>query len=81
MWKLDTSPEAFHQTWVGQDDCIGGMDCCVQRCKLKGNEIEQQTNLLSQTCCQIQEKMRCWTERVVGEEWKEPENQTSSFPV
>lgn len=49
MWKLDTSPEAFHQTRVGQDDCIGGMDYCVQRCKLKGNEIKQQTNLLSDT--------------------------------
>lgn len=49
MYKLDTSPEALHQTQVGQDDCIAGMDYCVQRCKIKGHEIKQQTNLLSDT--------------------------------
>lgn len=37
---------------------------------LEGQEMKQQINLL---------KERCWTERVVGEEWKEPENQTSKL--
>lgn len=30
-------------------NCVGGMDYGVQRCKLKGHEIKQQENLLSDT--------------------------------